>query len=183
MSRKLIGVQEIHGARGWLCALDNRSRVHCYTATREGDSHALLDLHRLESPAPIRSIFGGGEDSLCGVDQSGGVWCWKDPRGDDPPELQDLPPAQEAVRVGDQSCVRTLIEGVGRIACRRDGEPLIHLGRPGVVQFAAGDQHLCWRDEHDRVSCWGRNHYGQLGAVSSTVMLEPVRIVEPVAQR
>src|SRR5690606_34081577 len=157
-----------------------RGRVHCYVVTWVEDRHELLDLHRLQSPAPMRSIFGAEQDSsLCGIDQDDRVWCWKELQGHDPPEWQDLPPAREAARVGDRLCVRTIVDGAGQIVCRRDGEPLTHVGRPGVVQIAAGDQHMCWRDEQNRVSCWGRNHYGQLGAVSPTIMLEPVRIEFP----
>src|SRR5690606_23920869 len=103
MSRKLAGVQEIHDPRGSLCALDDRGRVHCYVVTWVEDRHELLDLHRLQSPAPMRSIFGAEQDSsLCGIDQDDRVWCWKELQGHDPPELQDLPPAREAARVGDR---------------------------------------------------------------------------------
>src|SRR5690606_17235732 len=63
MSRKLAGVQEIHDPRGSLCALDDRGRVHCYVVTWVEDRHELLDLHRLQSPAPMRSIFGAEQDS------------------------------------------------------------------------------------------------------------------------
>lgn len=49
-------------------------------------------------------------------------------------------------------------------------------GLKGVAEVAAGGQHACARLEDGSVTCWGRNHHGQLGDGTTKARTSPVKV-------
>lgn len=49
-------------------------------------------------------------------------------------------------------------------------------GLKGVAEVAAGGQHACARLDDGTVTCWGRNHHGQLGDGTTKARTSPVTV-------
>lgn len=67
--------------------------------------------------------------------------------------------AKRADRYGD--CVLTPTGTVECVAMKK-----VPAGIKDVVEVAPGDEHVCVLTKNEKVFCWGKNTYGQLGAAS-----------------
>jgi alpha-tubulin suppressor-like RCC1 family protein len=95
----------------------------------------------------------GGRRHFCALHKSGEVTCWGDP---------DMLGAGEPDPDADDSSARR--------------KPAHVKGLSDVVQIAAGEAHTCAVRKNKRVSCWGKNWYGQLGDGTTDNRDAPVEV-------
>lgn len=100
----------------------------------------------------------GGEHA-CARLADGGVACWG---SDSEGQLGRGSPAAERPRPGRPA---------------RPVKPLVPVkGLKDVVEVAAGGEHACARLGDGTVTCWGRNHHGQLGDGTTKAKTSPVPV-------
>jgi alpha-tubulin suppressor-like RCC1 family protein len=170
--------------RGFTCAVEPDLSVACWGASL---SIPVSRTERLSSTPqtlfdgndfPVRGIvsISAGERHACGVDESGGVWCWGD--GSVARRRDELPPAAAIAAGSDHTCMAAKD---GRVICwgenlnGQSGEtddfcsesctvgPTEVAGISDAVAVTAGQRHSCALTGTGGVICWGSNQNGQLG--------------------
>jgi alpha-tubulin suppressor-like RCC1 family protein len=128
------------------CALLENGQVECWGE----DTCAQVGPHLAPHGLPV--IVAGVEDAVeievsetlsCARKRDGSVRCWGELRHGGPGKL---------------------------VLWQTPTEPAPTLR---AAQLALGDEHLCARDPHDRVSCWGNDAVGQLGDGGGAPKLAP----------
>lgn len=186
------------GPRGFTCAVLPDQSVKCWGAS---PSIPVSRTQRLDSTPraifdgndfPVRGIVSvsAGARHACGVDESGGVWCWGD--GSIARRQDDVPPALEVAAGADHTCVATAAEEVvcwGENLNGQSGDadalctescrvgPTVVPGVPSAVDIAAGQRHSCALTASGDVFCWGSNQNGQLGVAVGGILDNPAHKV------
>ncbi len=188
------------GLGGQSCALEAGS-LFCWGQNNDGqvgggttDRNAPRQIPGL---ANVVSVGAGGEHT-CACTAAGEIWCWgRNDRGvlGIRGERWVLSPA----RVPGVDCVAVACGGrftcavnrAGRVLCWGDARvnmpasafersvattPAEIPGLDGVAELAAGWGFVCARRGDGRISCWGRNEWGQLGDGTRAERLRPTAV-------
>lgn len=162
----------VQGIRGAVAVA--AGSAHTCAALQDGTVRCWGDFlgdgvsHRV--PVPVRGLVGvtalrarGG--LTCALKSDGALGCW----GVDRMSSRDGSPAVLAAPVWMADRVRTFALGerqlctvslAGAVQCRGAAAPALR----GVVELSFGGSHACAWTSHGRLSCWGDNEYGQVGA-------------------
>jgi alpha-tubulin suppressor-like RCC1 family protein len=140
---------------GHKCAVTAAGKIACWGANGDGQ---LGDGTRTSRPnaMPVPGITGAtavtaGGHHACAIVANGAVKCWGD---------------NTYGQLGDGTT------STDRLA------PVTVVGLSGAVELSAGEHHTCARLGNGTVTCWGRNHHGQLG--DGTLTLRPSPKAVPV---
>jgi alpha-tubulin suppressor-like RCC1 family protein len=138
-----------------------------------------------------------GTSQSCGLEASGGAWCWgnvgTDGYGNGSLDTTRREvPARAAIGHTFSSLALARgsacgIETSGGVLCWGEnpsgqlgdgtttphGAPAPTSGLTGIVQLAAGDSHFCARSSTGTVSCWGENQWFQTGQETRGIVTQP----------
>lgn len=103
-----------------------------------------------QTPVAVSSLSGlssiaAGNRHACAVTNDGKVACWG---------------ANDQGQLGSKTTT-TCTVGASNVACSKT--PVVVAGLDGVAEVSAGASHTCARTKDGHVTCWGDNHWGQLG--------------------
>ncbi len=148
------GVRAIAAGGYHTCALTDGDGVKCWGANASGQ---LGDGTTVQRVTPVDvigltcgvSAIGAGGCHTCALTASGGIQCWGD---------------NGYGQLGD-----------GTTTLRTTPVAVIGLSI-AVDAVAAGMRHTCAVIHEDRLTCWGRNEYGQLGDGSTEDRSTPVHV-------
>jgi alpha-tubulin suppressor-like RCC1 family protein len=119
--------------------------IHCWGGNNEGQ---LGDGTQINRPTPAQvaipvaaTQLAGGQDFFCSAHVDDSVWCW-----------------------GNNSGAQTGITATGNA---RILSPRLVGTIAGIVELAAGADHVCALLNTGAVTCWGENGQGQLGRGST----------------
>lgn len=182
---------------GLVFAIDGDGRVHA--------GRTAMTPLRAPQPAVALAI---ARRHACALGRDRRVRCWGQPGGQPRDEHADDTPLLEAgaaVEPPGLGEVTSIVASAHRTCALRPGGTVACWGvdalaaddacrdgcsTPGVADIAgldrgaaltAGDAHICALDRDGRVSCWGANHLGQLGAGDTDPHAELVEVVLPRA--
>lgn len=121
------------------CLIEEKGRVQCWEADREGKFTAVI----IKNLPPIRAIFAqynpswfnSDRESSCGIDESGGVWCW----GADPKAIRRLNKSPKRWQTKMPTALK---------------------GWPRLNQLAIGEDFMCGLTDRGKVLCEG--YYGSI---------------------
>jgi alpha-tubulin suppressor-like RCC1 family protein len=201
----VLGVDNLAVAAGWshTCAITSAGGVKCWGDNGSGQLGDGSTTQR-DAPVDVVGLASGvralavGEYHTCALMQTGGIKCWGDNwsgelgTGVGPEQTTpvDVPGLASGVRaISANSIMTCAVTDAGAAKCW--GYGIVGNGSPegssptpvdivglssGVVAITQGDLHVC-AHLADRVSCWGRNDYGQLGDGSRETRLVPTDVV------
>jgi alpha-tubulin suppressor-like RCC1 family protein len=169
----------------------------------EDDEGGVLTPVQLAGPPDAWAQLVGGDDHSCGIDGSGGLWCWgKNEHGElgsntqleklpTPTQITEPPNDWRHVSAGEHH--NCSVDWDGRLFCWGSNEGGA-LGLDGVEQqplpvlvsdtrtyarVIAGGRHGCAQDIGGATYCWGANDAGQLGIGSSDGAVRTLTRVDP----
>jgi hypothetical protein len=183
------------------CAWDSGGKVSCW-----GRWGANASGNPYRTPTVVATIPNMTRLALtqaCATMRDQTVNCWT---GSEFAKLLDqavvpansLPGLSDAVDVGGASGYRCVLRRTGQLRCWAadvrgiiPGEPRAlsqvtphDLKQPtNMVEFAAGEGHICARLTNASIVCWGSGTAGELGDGQATVRDDPAAIVLPSAAR
>lgn len=154
------------------CALRADGAVFCW-----GDRMRAamdLDVTAKEASVPQRvmnippiSVLSGGASKVCGISQSGELYCWGGYEYSPSSQVQKIN-VSNVIAVDDGQAHACALLGTGRWHCYRNpydgwGQSGDTTGAPAFKRIAVGNNFMCALDEAGLAWCWGRNDSGQLG--------------------
>ena len=152
------------------CAINAKGSVDCWGDNSVEYRIGVPSVHQARSPVPVGGLtgavaisIGGSEGSsfdgpTCVLHSDGSVSCWgSDYRGAMGQGTPGEPPLPQPEPSGGDPTVPVAVVLSGL------GEPTRIPGLSDAVAVSAGDEHVCVVHADGGVSCWGGNHYGQLG--------------------
>ncbi len=175
------------------CAVGTDGAVYCWGSNREGKLGNGTDQFESNRAVPVTGLdlpvrwLAAGSNHTCAVDDNNGLWCWGDGSygqiglkpfagSTTPIRLDALPGEVVDLQAGwFHTC---LLDSTGRVTCwgkNEDGQlgnaALIsradRVSPVGLVKdvrlLAVGGQTSCAVTTNDRILCWGKNSYGQIG--------------------
>lgn len=130
------------------CAIAASGGVRCWGGNAEGElgngtSYASQTPVAVDGLSNVTALALGTRHACALAD--GQVWCWG---------------ANDRGQLGVTS-VSTCAAPGGTMSCAT--RPMMVPGLTSVAQIAAGDGHTCALSADGTVTCWGDNHWGQLG--------------------
>ncbi len=187
------------------CSLTPTKSVACWGDNSTGQLGDGSRIRASQAPRGVAGVMtyatlGAGAAHTCGVTQSGDVYCWG---ANDRGQLGDGTTLTRAapVRLGGDGAYRAVgggahhscaLDVVGQVRCWGDNsrgqlgdgtrqgrampvDVLLPAGARATA-LAVGAQHSCALLTDTRVTCWGDNNRGQLGAGSSAGASQPARV-------
>lgn len=212
---------QVPGAADWeavaagaehTCARRRDNTAWCWGSNGEGQlgvgddeeaGEVVASPAQLAGPPDAWAELTGGDEHSCGVDGSGGLWCWgKNEHGElgvdtldeeipTPTQLTDPAADWRQVSAGEHhSCS---VDWDGRLFCWGSNEHgalgldgVERQPRPALISDArtftrviAGGRHNCAQDTGGATHCWGSNTDGQLGLGSGAEDVRTPTRVDP----
>ena len=198
------GVRSIASGYGYTCAVTTSGTVKCWGDNRfgqlgDGTTTSRLTPVKVVGLTSVRAVA-AGYDHACALTSGSEVKCWGwNGNGwlEDGTTTEHLTP----VKVTDMwATVRAIASrstftcalttgaavkcwgfnhhgelGIGETSDRETPEDVLGLSS-GIANVTAGENHACATTLAGDVTCWGRNHNGQLGDNTTTDRLKPVAV-------
>jgi hypothetical protein len=186
---------QLGGGYNFVCALSEAGRVYCWGKNQLhqlGDGSAVD--RRAAAPVPglqdVIALNRGSSQGACAIRKDRTLVCWG---ANTLGELGDGTTSERAlpVVVPGASGVGDVYRGIAATCLRLEDSTVSCWGAPwvigdyasdlwtvspapisglrNVVELAIGRQHACAVQQGGRMSCWGNDHFGQIGAVTPPV--------------
>jgi hypothetical protein len=154
---------------GRYCALHDGGKLRCWTEGFERGELFVVDFPELDDGIALAGN--------CVLRRSGHVSCWDVPRFSEPTirstiELDDWHNVVDLAATREDLCA-LMVDG--HVECRsveKLDEPAERIDVENVIEID-GDALMCGRSSSGRVSCWGPNWGGILGAPPSSLLARP----------
>ena len=163
------GVKSITAGSSFACAVNSSSQAMCWGYNGYGvlglnnsgsGTHstpsAVLGTGGTGNLGSLTSIYGSGNDHVCAMSSTGGVYCWGNGTSGD---IGDAGTTQRNLPV--------VVQQVG------GGAALAN-----VVSLSVGDNFNCAVQSTGRAVCWGENGDGQLGNGDTADKSTPVMVID-----
>ncbi len=176
---KLRDVRQIEGGQGRLCAIHEGGAIACMQLERldHDDRPERIDIEGVQDAVQLMTYDVGYCFGAVMHDGRVRTWCYENgpqPRYEVHQPLDDFEPAAKLIGNRLGFCVLTQS---GAVQCRAYHEyDVINLDFEQIVDIASGGNHWCVLDHAGALTCMGDTHWGQLGRMPNSAMLQPVEI-------
>ncbi|MDP3277747.1 MAG: hypothetical protein Q8Q09_21365 [Deltaproteobacteria bacterium] len=188
----LLGVREVRGGEGFMCARDRWRQVWCWGANDEGQLGDSTRTSRefAAQPRELSDVveLGASTHGVCAVRADKLLYCWGRVRVDawhyaisGAPARWATADAVEHIALGDDhlcmvhsdatvTCVGSNEFGQMSASPREDSFFARVEGVSGVRQIVAGSRHTCVVSEVGQAQCWGDNRQRQIADNSQAIV-------------